>query len=503
MSMRRALLLSTGDRYVGLLVNFASVAAVSRLLTPLEIGLMAIGVAIANLVDMVRDQSVTSFVIQEPSATRATPRTAFTVSALLTLAITLPMLLFAGPLAQLYGDARLAALLRVLALAMLPGPVVAIPFAILRREMAFALPALINVVSTTTVAAATIAFAFGGAGYMSAAYGLLAGNWVAAMMLLLARRDLFWVFRPTLSQFRRTVAFGGNSALAGILIAIHEFLPNVYLGRMLGLDALGQFNRAFVTYALPDRLLVFGFVPVALPAFSALARDGHDIKLAYLRGLSYLSAVKWPVHILVAILAGPIVRVLMGQQWAGIVPLVQVMSLAALLSVPFVLTWPVLAAAGAPQLYPRALLISVPLSAMILAVAAQYGLNALVWGYFPSLLVLNVPSLYYVKSVVGFTWAEARYAVAKSVTVTALSVAGPLAAYAMLDPITVGQMPAIGVLAGAGWLAALRVTRHPLLDEVHRAIEAASRLSALRRPLRWLPAPIRAALIRSMKRAKP
>ena len=62
MSMRRALLLSTGDRYVGFLVNFASVAAVSRLLTPSEIGLMAIGVAIANLVEMARDQSATSFV---------------------------------------------------------------------------------------------------------------------------------------------------------------------------------------------------------------------------------------------------------------------------------------------------------------------------------------------------------------------------------------------------------------------------------------------------------
>ena len=502
MSMRRALLLSTGDRYVGLLLNFASIVAVSRLLTPQEIGLMAVGVAIANLVEMIRDQSATSFVIQEQSTTQETPRTAFTLAVLLTLAIALPMVLFAGPLAHIYGDARLAPLLRVLALAILPGPVVAIPFAIMRREMAFALPALINVASTATVAVGTIAFAFGGAGYMSAAYGLLAGNWVAAAVLLAARRDLFWVFRPTLSRLHSSLAFGGYSALAGSLIAVHEFLPNVYLGRLLGLEALGYFNRAFVAYALPDRLLSFGFVPVALPAFSALVRDGHDVKLAFLRGLSYMSAVKWPIHILLAIVAEPVVEVLMGHQWAGIVPLVQAMSLAALLNIPSILAWPVLAATGAPHLYSRALLHSVPVSAAILAVAAHYGLSAMAWGYFPSLLTLNAPCLYYMKRVIGFTWAEAFNAITKSAVMTAVSAAAPFAAYTMLDHISVGQAVAIGMLAGASWLIALRATRHPLLGEINRAINFGLKSGTLRRLVRWLPAPIRAALLQSIGRQK-
>ena len=38
------------ERYVGMVANFASVAVVSRLLTPQEVGLMAVGVAVVTLV---------------------------------------------------------------------------------------------------------------------------------------------------------------------------------------------------------------------------------------------------------------------------------------------------------------------------------------------------------------------------------------------------------------------------------------------------------------------
>ena len=78
MNTRRALLLSTGERYFGMLCSFAALAIVSRVLSAEEIGLMALGMAISNLVETSRELGATAFIIQEQTASRETPRSAFT-----------------------------------------------------------------------------------------------------------------------------------------------------------------------------------------------------------------------------------------------------------------------------------------------------------------------------------------------------------------------------------------------------------------------------------------
>ena len=72
-------------------------------------------------------------------------------------------------------------------------------------------------------------------------------------------------------------------------------------------------------------------------------RQGNDLKRAYLQALSHITVVHWPALLLLAVLAQPIVMVLMGQQWTQIVPLVQIISIACLFWFPMVLTPAILA----------------------------------------------------------------------------------------------------------------------------------------------------------------
>src|SRR5690242_15236490 len=54
-AVRRALLLSTADRYFTFASNFAVAAAVSRILTPAEIGVSVVGMAILGIALSVRE----------------------------------------------------------------------------------------------------------------------------------------------------------------------------------------------------------------------------------------------------------------------------------------------------------------------------------------------------------------------------------------------------------------------------------------------------------------
>ena len=202
-----------------------------------------------------------------------------------------------------------------------------------------------------------------------------------------------------------------------------------------------------------------------------------------------------PVHILLAILAAPAVQILLGPQWDSVVPLIQIMSLAAVPTFPLVLAWPVLVAAGAVHLYMRALLIGWPMAIGTMFVAAKMGLTALAFSAIVVGLALTGPGVIYAKKALGFTWREAWAAVRKSVQLTAISMAVPLLAYVVFDPISVPMAMAVGLVAVAGWLVGLRLTEHPLLDEVDHMMAMALRVPALARLAQRLPARIRPAAL--------
>ena len=118
------------------------------------------------------------------------------------------------------------------------------------------------------------------------------------------------------------------------------------LGRILSLDAAAYFSRGVMLCQLPDKLYLQGVVSVILPAFSAHIREGRTLREPYLRAIALITGIQWPALVVLALLAHPAVQILFGSQWYGVVPLVQVMAIAAMFSFSFELNYPVLVSTG-------------------------------------------------------------------------------------------------------------------------------------------------------------
>ncbi len=83
--VKRAVLLVSGERYLVLSITLCQTALVSRLLTPQEVGLSMLGVALVQVIDGLRDFGTTNYIIHEPTTSRQSARTAFTVLLALSL----------------------------------------------------------------------------------------------------------------------------------------------------------------------------------------------------------------------------------------------------------------------------------------------------------------------------------------------------------------------------------------------------------------------------------
>ena len=182
--VRRALLLSTGDRYYSLVINFLTVAIISRILTPAEIGLSVVGVAIVGMTMSLREFASSNFLIQQRDLTPADIRCAFTVMLALTTVISTGLFVFAPLVAGIYDEPPLAGYLRIIAVATFVELVAAPIVTLLRRDMAFGRVALINMAGATTGTVVTITLALHGFSAMSFPWAWLATAVVTGLLAI-------------------------------------------------------------------------------------------------------------------------------------------------------------------------------------------------------------------------------------------------------------------------------------------------------------------------------
>lgn len=470
-------MLTAAERYVVLSVNFLMIAVTARLLTPEEFGFSVIGAATIAFAECLRDFGVSGLIVQKRHLTRDGVRTAFCVMLLLSILVSGVVWLAAEPLAAFYKKDGLLAYLHVTALGLLAGPFSGPPMALMRRDMDFAKVAIINVASALVTATMTVALALSGAGYMSFAWGTAAGAFTAAAFAVTLRGD-FWILLPSFAEWRATLSFGAYASATGFLWKIYEFVPSLLLGRVLDFTAVGLYSRAAMISQLPDKCLLTGLLPIALPVMATEVREGRSLKPVYLHGITYITAVQWPALMVLAFLAEPAVLILLGEQWREAAPLAAVMALGLMLSFPAVLAYPLLVAAGGVR---DAMLISLIVLVMgtgVMALAAPFGLMA---AALASLVVSGIQagaSLYFLRRHITFHAGDLFVSLQKSAIVTLASAAVPALAV-MLNgfdfDISIPAAIAVGLAAASLWGASLVWTDHPLQAEARLLLLATRR----------------------------
>jgi O-antigen/teichoic acid export membrane protein len=487
-AVRRSLLFSALDRYATQVLVIATTAVMARILTPAETGLFLVAHAVILLVENFRDFGVGAYIVQERELSRARVQSAFTVTVLLSLAMGGAVYAGAGQIALFYGAPELRSLLLVAILGVVFVPFASPVMALLRRELAFEAIAGINVAAAAANAGVTILLGLAGYGAASYVWGYVASSALLALLAFSARPQA-WIFRPSLVDCRRVLAFGTISSAVTLVNMAYDLLPRLALGKILGFDAVGLYSRAVTVCQLPDRAIVSALQPVVLPAMAARARGGASLKGAYLRGHALMSAVQWPALIMLALLADPIVRVLLGPQWVEVGPLARLIALATMALAPAFMTYPVLVAVGRVRDTLVSSLISLPPSFLIVIGASSVGLTAVAASLFVVAPLQMLVALLFIRRAIGLTWGELAQASRASV-VLALGTALVPGLVVLLSPNGFAlnwEETALAAAGGiAGWLAALRLIDHPIGTEILAVVRIVAN-----RVARWrmVPAP--------------
>jgi O-antigen/teichoic acid export membrane protein len=328
---------------------------------------------------------------------------------------------------------------------------------------------------------------------MSFAWATVAAAATTTVLSLYFRPDPA-IYRPTLKSWGSVLTFGGYNGTSYVINQSYVALPQLVLGHVLPHSAVGLYNRAQTVSDIPDRLVLTSVFSIAFPALAAEIRQGRSLKEPYLRALGLITVFYWPGQVLLILLAYPIVSLLLGQQWLGVVPVLQVMAIATFAWFPVILTSPVLLAVGANRDRVMADLLGRSASAIVLCSAAWFGIMAMAASKLITLPYQMVLSLCFVRRHVPFRWSELGAALWRSAAVTASSAVGPIGVAALSESgfeLSIGATATAVVLAAFGWVAGALLAQHPVLHELRgAAVAITDNLLALRLLCRVItPAP--------------
>lgn len=478
--LRRSLVINFFSSSGAALLQFIVSVMLARMLSPSEIGVFSMTVVFVNLAHVFRDFGVSTYLQREPNLTPDKIRSATGVVFSTSWLIAFGMFLSSAWIGRMFNEPEIVPVMRVLAIGFLLIPFGTVTNALLTREFAADKQAIVTAVGTISFCISCLVLAKLGFGSMSLAYANLV-NIITCAIAYIPLRPKNTPWAPSFRHWRGVAHFGLGSLLSSSAVAINNAIPDILLGKLGSARLVGLLSRANST------VTIFTYVAgstVSYGAVSYLAQahyNGTSLVPTLSRATVLLTGIGWPALALTCLLGHDIVLGLYGAQWVECVPAILPLTLAAAVTMLFHYIPAAVTAIGRPYLSAVPVLVTL-LTRIAFGVALFDGglvgfAWALCWATIASAPVIAMQQHRYF----DFTIVALLRATMPSMVVTiGTGAAGVLLNFLIPDslPSLVRLLAMLPVLALV-WYMMLRVTRHELLEEVHR-LAATARLRLVR-----------------------
>ncbi len=257
----------------------------------------------------------------------------FTLNVILAIAIYVCLFFLAEPLAvhgfKAFKSPTLPAFLRVLSLHVLLAPFMAVPLALLDRNLSMGKQSAIHVSTAIFQSGLVLVLAIAGLGYWSLAIGSLARRFVEVLCYIVGSG-----WRPRLAplsyRVRGLVKFGIHISLGTFLWYLYSNLDYAFVARFAGEIQVGFYALAFQLISLPAEKITANINKLAYPMFCRLQNDPVRLHDWFVRLLVLVGFIGMPVIVGMALAAPDGLVIVSGDKWADAVLPFQILSLSGL-----------------------------------------------------------------------------------------------------------------------------------------------------------------------------
>lgn len=462
---RNALAWSYSQQFAALAIQLIGSVVIARLLTPDEVGIFALAVALSAFIAAIRQLGISSYLIREPELNEDKIRTAFGMWLTMSWALGCVILFARQGIAEFYGAPGIADVLLLLAFNFIIGPFGAPAEALLTREMRFDVLNHVTLASSLIGLIASIWLAFSGLSYMALAWGMVITAGLRAVLLILVRSDHLKL-RPGFRYWREVLNFGGWLTVSSLLTTANAQGIKFALGAILTPGAVAIFERAVQIPSLARTSVTQPLGNVLAPAYAKLVREGKSIESSLLKVINYSTALIWAPFLALALFPYSVVVGLFGDNWRAASEIMPYLLLAQGITLIMSSAPAVLVAYARVRTLVLASGVVAFGSVGATLYTAHFGLEAFAMSR-PFVAFLNFAVFSWaITSASGVKLGEMLRGLPRSAAVAFIASLPALAYRALYsDNVSLFELAAVGLSCAVMWVVTVLVIRHPLSTE--------------------------------------
>lgn len=359
-----------------LVLQLATMAVLARLLAPADFGLVAATTLIFSFLALFSEILIAPALIQRAELEPRHVHTGFLTVVVVGFALSLLLNLCAPMVEQGLQIEGLEQTTPFMAIVMFFQVLAAVPDALAVRKLEFKTVALSEAAAYTFgYMAVALPLAYAGYGVWALIWGLVAKFGLrAALLLYIKRADLGLGFDR--AALRDVMQFGTGYALMRFFNMSATQGDNVVVGRMLGAETLGLYDRAYMLMKIPAALFQRIAARVFFSALSKVQEDPEKLRGGFSRGVQLSALFGLTMSAALLTMAQELVLIILGNQWTTLIPVFAILATAAYPRLAYKAFLPLLNARGHVYLSAQLQAIYATLVIVGAALSAMWGLKA-------------------------------------------------------------------------------------------------------------------------------
>ena len=311
-------------------IQFVTVAILAHLLFPEDFGIIAMAFVFTGLMTTVNDLGLASAIIQRKTVTQEQLSSCFWVGISMGILLCGIIITTSRLIANFYHEPLVQPVISILSFGFIIGSIGIIHRSLLVREIEFKKLAFIEIGAVVGYGAISIPMAIMGFGVWSLVWGELFRYFITTISVWIVCKwhpEFIFRYKP----FRELLGFGANVMGANLLNYISYNVDYLLTGRFLGPASLGYYRMGYRLADLPHRTVSPTVTKVSFPAFSKVQEDNERLQKGYLKTITYISLINFPLLFGLIIVAPEFIKVVYGSKWIPAILPTQILCIAGLI----------------------------------------------------------------------------------------------------------------------------------------------------------------------------
>ncbi len=305
---------TVGARIISRIIDLVTMIVLAHILHPKDFGLVAIAMTVIYIVEAALELPISQALVRLDVIRPAHYNTAFTLGLLRGLLLSLIVCLLSWPFAHFYGDMRLLPLVCALSIAPASRGLVSPRLADFSKNFDFVPDFTMEFFSKLAAFAVAMTLAL-----LTHSYWAVAAGTLVAPILATAISYFLAPYRPRidLTELPAFSGFLGWITAAQMIGALNWQADRLLLGKITTRSSLGLFTAANDASNVPLSALLTPILRPLLSAFTVLRQDPLRLARSYQSSASAIITLALPILVGESLIAGPFVRLVLGDKWLG------------------------------------------------------------------------------------------------------------------------------------------------------------------------------------------